>query len=560
MKQTQRSSEATLVPSFVSLHLKKFDLEFSVDPLFKKASADFDEGGARGLLLNNLAIDNDGRLSFDSSEDSDTTEKTDSPDLATDKDVTQTIRIDTSPSDANLSNEIASLGAKYFSDLQRIDAQVLCPSMREFDVGNPSQLPLSLAIESEAKDPAPDVLQSMDSNDIDQGYGDFGLGDGLDEPLAQEDGLVNVGFGEGGEDWVLRTVPTSQENIADDNMGIVWKNDNQFPESQDMVAADQGYGVSLHYAPDQSHLNGMLGFLDNILEKNWAGPEHWRIQKVRDVSATKAPAHTKRKEKDMFEINFASELSEADTEAIRVSATSNSSISQPRSHLKSSARNFLPDDKHFNSRDLLTLFLKPKAFIGQIRRQSKSRESEPKSHSIRAEGVPWAIEDTSPTALRNDESPHGDYDADFFQDDGFGVAPDLPGDEDEFENAREAFSPPHDSSNATGNAMYQQGPFGSQLIAQGRKAKPEYVQYAKSAKRVDVRQLKEQVWTGIEKEAEPKFTTVLKSLHGSYSQEAIQDISTSYCFICLLHLANENGLSLANSSGLEELSIQKVVC
>jgi condensin complex subunit 2 len=40
-------------------------LEFSVDPLFKKTSADFDEGGAKGLLLNHLSLDGEGRIVFD---------------------------------------------------------------------------------------------------------------------------------------------------------------------------------------------------------------------------------------------------------------------------------------------------------------------------------------------------------------------------------------------------------------------------------------------------------------------------------------------------------------
>lgn len=50
---------------FNSIQLKKFDLEFSVDPLFKKTSADFDEGGAKGLLLNHLSLDGEGRIVFD---------------------------------------------------------------------------------------------------------------------------------------------------------------------------------------------------------------------------------------------------------------------------------------------------------------------------------------------------------------------------------------------------------------------------------------------------------------------------------------------------------------
>ncbi|TKA54562.1 hypothetical protein B0A55_13302, partial [Friedmanniomyces simplex] len=68
-KKANRSAEATLVTSFEQLRLKKMELEFSVDPLFKKAAADFDEGGAKGLLMNHLSIDGTGRIVFDSSDD-----------------------------------------------------------------------------------------------------------------------------------------------------------------------------------------------------------------------------------------------------------------------------------------------------------------------------------------------------------------------------------------------------------------------------------------------------------------------------------------------------------
>lgn len=62
--QTARS-EATLAKSFSTLQVKKFDLEFTVDPLFKKTCADFDEGGAMGLLMNHLGVDGKGRVVFD---------------------------------------------------------------------------------------------------------------------------------------------------------------------------------------------------------------------------------------------------------------------------------------------------------------------------------------------------------------------------------------------------------------------------------------------------------------------------------------------------------------
>jgi len=57
-----------LESTWEALEVKQFDVEFSVDPLFKKTSAEFDEGGASGLLLSHLQIDQNGRIIFDSSD------------------------------------------------------------------------------------------------------------------------------------------------------------------------------------------------------------------------------------------------------------------------------------------------------------------------------------------------------------------------------------------------------------------------------------------------------------------------------------------------------------
>lgn len=37
----------------------------------------------------------------------------------------------------------------------------------------------------------------------------------------------------------------------------------------------------------------------------------------------------------------------------------------------------------------------------------------------------------------------------------------------------------------------------------------------------------------------------------------MDDISTSFCFICLLHLANEKGLVISNTEELTDLDIRK---
>lgn len=45
--------------------------------------------------------------------------------------------------------------------------------------------------------------------------------------------------------------------------------------------------------------------------------------------------------------------------------------------------------------------------------------------------------------------------------------------------------------------------------------------------------------------AEPRvFSSVVDSLQKVYPSDKLSDLSTSYCFICLLHLCNERGLQI----------------
>lgn len=64
-------------------------MDFAVDPLFKKTSADFDEGGARGLLLNHLSLDRECKIIFDASDASNAdpeSDKTEMEDITHDDD------------------------------------------------------------------------------------------------------------------------------------------------------------------------------------------------------------------------------------------------------------------------------------------------------------------------------------------------------------------------------------------------------------------------------------------------------------------------------------------
>ena len=61
--------------------MKKLELDFAVDPLFRKTRAEFDEGGAMGLLMNHLGVDSKMRVVFDSGDSNVLDEEEEEPDM-----------------------------------------------------------------------------------------------------------------------------------------------------------------------------------------------------------------------------------------------------------------------------------------------------------------------------------------------------------------------------------------------------------------------------------------------------------------------------------------------
>lgn len=70
---------------------------------------------------------------------------------------------------------------------------------------------------------------------------------------------------------------------------------------------------------------------------------------------------------------------------------------------------------------------------------------------------------------------------------------------------------------------------------------------------MDVKKLKDNLWKVLttndlqeEKvQGELKFTDIVNNLKKLYSPKTMRDISVPFCFICLLHLANEKDLSIS---------------
>ncbi|EXV04315.1 condensin complex subunit 2 [Metarhizium robertsii] len=604
-KKTQRSSEATLAPSFSALQLKKFELEFTVDPLFKKASADFDEGGAKGLLLNHLMIDSQGRIVFDSSDDSgdvapmEKNDEMEDADPDTDEaDITaqleERLGEESSKEDEEPTVEIdlVSLGQKFLPSLSQLDGLDVCPSLKNFDLGDSSgsmDIPFLRA---------PDDWRDQDKNHAAGDHSGMLIDD--DAPIEFDDDDLGLGsfdiggdvaFGEGGEAWARDAALAPQMRIYDAEMGDDGVDGDGFDDNGEYIVS-----MVKPQNADKMH-EDILGFFDQALQKNWSSAEHWRIRKIKD--ANKPAGETKkRKEKEPFEIDFASPLESTMANIIHTPASSNSVISMPKKDWKSKSRNLLPDDKHFNSKSLLSLFLKPKARLSARRivggfgpRMGYGQDQKDDNQQIEMDEAFWAKQKgPEDTAL-----PEGDYDANFFQDDGlpFPGGDDADDDDLEFADAREHLSPDGDPGMTEaggitamlGGETFTNAAFGHTLVTSTRRIRPEYVNYARKATKVDVRRLMKEIWKGMafdqidtppekrtsmtaSSEAEEKplppeddptlnFTEVMNGLKSVYPKSAMNDISTSYCFISLLHLANEKGLVIDKSENLEELKIRK---
>ncbi|SMR55357.1 unnamed protein product [Zymoseptoria tritici ST99CH_3D1] len=608
-KKAQRSAEATLVSSFEQLRLKKMELEFSVDPLFKKASADFDEGGAKGLLLNHLSIDSTGRIVFDSSEDAQVEDVDESRRDSMEPEGDETVREkDEEPVSQDGPVDIGALGARFFPDLDRLDDHDICPTMKTFELGGGDgamDLPFLKAPENwrdeRAESQAGDNQADQSGINLNDETSPFGMDDD-DAGVGGFDLGPETGFGEGGEAWARDAALQPQMRVFDALAGAEG-GDDAGGEVGVFDTSANAYGVTLQHRPDHDQEN-ILNYFDNAMQKNWAGPEHWKIARIKE--ANKEKPRTTRKEKEPFEINFDAPMSQEMAQALYTSATNNSNISLPKKEWKSRTRNLLPDDKHFNSKDLLKLFLKPKAKMGA--RKGTSRQNAHLLPNGDVDEAYWASQNPAGT---NHSQPHpmdddavqGDYDANFFQDDNLpmpgGVDAD---DDDDFADAVEAFpldgevdaaapiGAGIDSVGATAGAPPGSEAFGANLVAQSRRMRPEYVQYARVAKKVDVRRLKEEMWRGIgwgERPTDPEtpssnmdappankrpsqipplsttdtetlhFVDIMNNLQHVYPRAQMSDISTSYGFICLLHLANEKGLVIENVEGWTDLTVRK---
>lgn len=553
-RRLNRVVESTLVP-FEAIQIKKLDQELAIDPLFKKALAEFDEGGAKSLLLNTLNIDSSGRVVFDATTNP---MNTLNEGISLDSETNSGVSVDPETGsqfgshDANLNQalDLSSLLRILYDDTD-LETCVISPSM--------NQLKAVLEDVNKARSILTDVNSKFMADEEEERKS---IHAETDPGFPPDDDLGGMDFDDHGSPDGLAALEEELHNHVPFGPEPLEENTSSHVVSREKVL-------------DQD----LMAYFDERMKTNWRGPEHWRVAALRqsknvgqnlpaaNVANAAETARKPRKEQVVIDF-FAEDDDEAIEDMFRKSKNQFLIAKRPEER-RSANLHILPDDIRFNSQKLVTLFLKPNKTIVTFSRKSK---------------------DVIPIGFQQDEGEPAAYTDEQFFADKYEQREHDAAEEERQEKLALSFhqAEMEDCENENyGEIDFNDvlggmdGPLQedlgenkdelhSQLFGGGRKARPEYVNYSRVAKRVDIKLLKDNLWKSIkiedsEKSVEPEeseeatalvpppqaedankkktFKDVVDVIGTMYRPDEKKDLSTSFCFICLLHLANEHGLS-----------------
>lgn len=521
-RKINRVVESTLVP-FDTIRIKKLEQELSIDPLFKKVLSELDEGGAKSLLLNTLNIDKYGRVIFDASTNSlkDETDAEENLAELQDRDL-----------------KVNTLGSFLFKDNEDLEDLSICPTM--------GQLNFVLQDVSNAKN----VLTEMNNQFHQEGE----ILDNLKEERYDDDDDFRNDF----DDF-------DAENFDNDI------NDQDPINNMNESIIQQVFNASVDYSQEVKSEKvldrDLMAYFDERMKTNWRGPEHWKISAIKknkkhvntDVkSNTEQGLATlnRKKQKETTIINFLEDDPHDFEDIIFESPKNIQILNKPYSDNAISSKD-LPEDIQYNSFRLTNLFTKPHLAIMSFSNIKKPKDSETKpltDEAFFSNQYNNIEEEQDRLAASFHQAEFEDFNNDFGADD-FGDV--------DFNDALGGSF--HESKDTEKEAQI----VGNTLIP-GRRARPEYVNFSRTAKRVDVKLLKDNLWRSIKKENDVSvdnneqsndenkvktFGEVITNISSLYGAEQKRDLSTSFCFICLLHLANEHSLSITTNEAYDDLKI-----
>ncbi|XP_039222827.1 condensin complex subunit 2 [Crotalus tigris] len=296
----------------------------------------------------------------------------------------------------------------------------------------------------------------------------------------------------------------------------------------------------------------------------WAGPEHWHFKPRHKGDANPEKVSKRKTIKKAFQINFDEEIDFAvyfrKTRAATVLAKSTLESQNKKS-------NTLPADFHYNPDNLTRLFLKP-----QIRLSKMSLQGRSPNHDDDDEVGEYDYNNPNDTsnfcpAVQDDDSDDENSPLNFIGQGGmFEMTANPTGGEDQDRELDGKVKGLHISTYGEAN-----------MVAEPQKVNKIDIQYAKTAKKMDMKKLKQTMWhlltevpkNQVKEESEdPEEKVKSISVGGSKAFSSIttdllhrlpsvmaKNLSVPLAFACLLQLANEKNLKLQGVQDLSEVLV-----
>ncbi|XP_050216121.1 condensin complex subunit 2-like [Mercurialis annua] len=462
--QSKEESEKNISPlstleySLEALNMKKFDFAFAADPLYHWTHAQYDESGAKGLLLNNLGVYGGCQVLFDSFE--------------------VPGKCHSCSHQNDISDEIDISFAKDSIE------HMMMNMMKENEI-SPTLKDILCYLDGDNQRSS-EILNAYEKSDA--------TTDGIDTSKVEMDNFS----------WTSNLV--DEMNIFEETLCC----DSSSSHSEFIV--DQGLeNVSMFLLRE---------FGINSKKNIWAGPDHWKIRKCKSredvpVAESGSTFKTKRqKNQNQAEVDVVFRIS-SEEEPVDIFAPPKSLKNLLLPENRAPLSTTLPEDCHYEPLNLLKLFLLPNVLcLGKKRRELQGSICQRQSNDFDAAFSSWDNESVL-SSQQNDR---------YFQ---------------VVEETDEAVSKP------------------SQV------GKIE-VQYENTIKQVDVHALKQTLWDRIQESSEApetgrpdivSFKHVLAAFPDECRSTTTADVSLHLWFFCLLHLANEHGLTIQDCPSLDDLTI-----
>ncbi|XP_016159097.1 PREDICTED: condensin complex subunit 2 isoform X2 [Ficedula albicollis] len=318
---------------------------------------------------------------------------------------------------------------------------------------------------------------------------------------------------------------------------------NKRPERAPFAEGDIGT-LSLHVSLNP----GEYSYFSPRTLAMWAGPEHWRFRPRQPPPGLEKNSR-QRIPRKVFEFDFQEDIDfQAHFRKTKASTTLAKSILESQ-NLRSTT---LPADFNYEPQNLGQLFLKPIVKLSQHLDPVEALAAEAGIEDYDYNN-PNDTSNFCPALQVPDSDDDPDADATEFPSE-LPAPPEAP----ELSQINEGNVP------ACGEL---------ELIAEPQKIHKIHIQYAKMAKRMDMRRLKQNMWellteqetereepregTDVEVAGEKVLSDLTKDLLHRLPPTMATNLSVPLAFVCLLHLANEKNLCLESTKDLSDVLVKQ---